>query len=123
MADLNVTLNMPSELHFTFTIPELDELRVELRQGMQQLCAILRTMGELMSEAADQLTAAVQAVQTGFDTLNTTLQTEMSEITAALTSAGTDQALRDAAIDAVTRLGTLATSIGNMNTTIQGIIP
>jgi len=123
MTDFNVTFNIPSELHFTLMIPELDELRVELRQGMQQLCALLRTIGDRMSEAADNLTAAVQSVQTGFDALNTTLQTEMQEIVNALSGAGTDQALRDAAVDAVTRLGTLATSIGAMNTTIQGIIP
>jgi ABC-type iron transport system FetAB permease component len=76
-----------------------------------------------MSEASDNLTAAVQGVQTSFDSLNSTLQTEMQEIANALSGAGTDQALRDAATDAVTRLGNLATSISEMNTQVQGIIP
>jgi len=123
MADFNITLNLPSELHFTFSIPELDAMRFELRQGYVQLITILTSLGDKMSEASDQLTAAVQGVQAGFDTLNTTLQTEMSEIAAALSSASTDTALQTAASDAVARLGVLATSIADMNSTIQGIIP
>jgi len=123
MSDFNVTINLPSELHFTFSIPELDAIRFEVRQGFAQLLNLLISLGAQMSEAADQLTAAVQSVQMGFDTLNTTLQTEIQQIANALSSAPTDQALQTAAADAVARLSTLATSISDMNTQVQGIIP
>ncbi len=123
MSDFNVTLNIPSELHLTFSIPELDAMRFELRQGYVQFITMLTSLGAKVSEASDQLTAAVQSVQSGFDVLNTTLQTEMSQIAAALSGAPTDQALQTAAADAVARLSTLATSIADMNSTIQNIIP
>jgi len=110
-------------MHLTLSIPELDELRSELHQGLGQLITILASLGAKVSEAADQLTAAVQSVQAGFDTLNTTLQTEIQQIANALSGAPTDQALQTAAADAVARLGVLATSIASMNTQVQGIIP
>ena len=123
MADFNVTFNIPSEFHLTFSIPEIDAIRFELRQGFAPLITLLESLGAKVSEASDALTAAVQSVQTGFDALNTTLQTEMSEIANALSSASTDTALQTAVSDAVSRLGLLATSIADMNTQIQGIIP
>lgn len=121
MSDFIVHINMaiPSDLHFTLNIPEL----VALRLGLSQIIDAITHVGDRMSEAADALTAAVQSVQSGFDTLNTTLQTEISEIANALSSASTDDALHTAANDAVARLSTLATNIAEMNTTIQGIIP
>ncbi len=123
MSDFVVHLNLPSELHFTLSIPALDTIGIELYQGLAQLTSTLTSLGAKVSEASDQLTAAVQSVQAGFDTLNTTLQTEIQQIANALSSAPTDQALQTAAADAVARLSTLATSIEAMNTQIQGIIP
>lgn len=110
-------------IHLHIHVDGLLELSTELRQGLRDLGIIITREGIRMSEASDALTAAVQNVQTGFATLNTTLQTEMQEIVAALSGASSDQALQAAAADAVARLGTLATSIGEMNTTIQNIIP
>jgi len=123
MSDFIVHLRFPSDMHLTLSIPELDELRSELHQRLAQLIIILASLGATVSEASDQLTAAVQSVQAGFDTLNTTLQTEIQQIATALSSAPTDQALQTAAADAVARLGVLATSIAGMNTQVQGIIP
>jgi len=123
MGDTHIHVHIPDNLRVEVDVPRLEALRQEMRFGFEQLIATLNGIGITMSEASDQLTAAVQSVQTGFDALNTTLQTEMTEIAAALSSAGTDQALRDAAADAVARLQTLGTSIADMNTTVQGIIP
>src|SRR6266550_1743720 len=110
-------------IHVHLHLDDLNNLSDTLQESLRQLGLIITREGTRMSEAADQLTAAVQNVQTSFDTLNTTLQTEMQEIATALGSAPTDQALRDAAADAVTRLGNLATNIADMNTQVQGIIP
>jgi NTP pyrophosphatase (non-canonical NTP hydrolase) len=123
MSDFTLHVHMPSDFHCTISIPELGAIRDELCEGFAGLIRMLITLGEKMSEASDNLTAAVQSVQQSFDTLNTTLQTEMQEIAMALGSANTDQALRDAATDAVARLGMLATSISDMNTTVQNIVP
>jgi Skp family chaperone for outer membrane proteins len=75
-----------------------------------------------MSDAADALTAAVTGMQERLDTLNTTIQTEVQQITAALTTAGTDQALRDAAALAVDRLNAMGQQVDAFNTTVQDII-
>ncbi len=123
MSDFNVTLHIPSALHITLSIPELDTVSVELHLGLAKVIDAIASLGVHVSEASDQLTAAVQNVQTGFDTLNTTLQTEIQQIANALSGAPTDQALQTAAADAVARLGILATSIASMNTQVQGIIP
>jgi len=122
MTDVILHLNIPSDFHLTLSIPEFTAVRDKLEE-IRACLVILIQIGERMSEAADQLTAAVQTAQTQFAMLNTTLQTEMQEIVAALSAASSDQALRDATADAVARLGTLANNIGEMNTTIQGIIP
>lgn len=112
-----------SVLHLHVHIDGLLELSAQLSRSLKEIEIAITREGIRMSEAADALTAAVQSVQSGFDTLNTTLQTELQEITNALSGAGSDQELQAAAADAVARLGVLATSIGEMNTTVQNIIP
>src|SRR5258705_10918651 len=109
-------------IHLHVHIDGLPELSTQMRESLRDISLAITREGVRMSEASDQLTAAVQSVQSGFDTLNTTLQTEMQEIAAALSSASTDEALHTAAADAVSRLGVLATSMSDMNTTVQGII-
>jgi len=110
-------------MHVHLHIDGVSDLAETLRESLRQLGLVITREGIRMSEAADNLTAAVQQLQVGFDTLNTTLQAEMQQIAAALSMAPTDQALQSAAADAVARLGTLASNIAVMNTTIQGIIP
>lgn len=75
-----------------------------------------------MSESADALTAAVNAFASRFDTFSGTLTTEMGEIAAALRTTG-DPDLRQAALDAASRLDTLGTRLDAMNSDVQAIIP
>lgn len=94
----------------------------EVVQAVQSINVTLREGFHRMSEASDNLAIAVSEVANKFDTLNTTLQQEMSEIAAALTNTG-DADLRAAATDAAQRLSGLATQLDNMNSSIQNIIP
>lgn len=112
-----------SPIHVHVHIEGLAELTQVLKQELHHLGTMLLHLGDRMADEAQNLTAAVQGIQTSFDSLNATLQTEMQAIADALSGAPTDQALRDAANDAVQRLGSLASQLDSMNTTVQGIIP
>ena len=76
-----------------------------------------------MADTADALTQAVTEVASKFESLNSTLQTELGQITDALGNAQDAAALQQAAADAVTRLQTVATQLDAMNVSIGSIIP
>lgn len=75
-----------------------------------------------MSEASDALTQAVTDVATRVNQTTDTLQVELQQIADALANTG-DADLRQAANDAVQRLGAVSNQLDSMNQTIQNIIP
>lgn len=76
-----------------------------------------------MDQNVQALTDAVLDVSTKFDVLNSTLQTEIGEITALLTSAVDHEALETAAEEAITKLAVLSSKMSDMNITVQNIVP
>lgn len=78
---------------------------------------------KLMDQNVQALTDAVLDVSTKFDVLNSTLQTEIGEITALLTSAVDHEALETAAEEAITKLAVLSSKMSDMNITVQNIVP
>jgi DUF1680 family protein len=111
--------------HFHFHNEGLDLLAHELRQGFDTLFDVMHELGEKMSDAADNLTAAVAGVQTSVDNFNTTLQAEVEAIAMALegTGTGADPALEAAAQEAISRLNAIAAQMDQLNTTVQNIVP
>lgn len=105
-----------SHYHFHFT--DFSETNRVLRQIRNALIEGFT----LMSEASQRLTDAVTDVASKVDTLSTSLQSEIADITVALSNAG-DADLRTAADDAVSRLGGVSTRLGDINSAIQGIVP
>lgn len=96
---------------------------LDLREDLHTINDTLREGFQHMSESSEALTQAVTDVATRFETLNSTLQTELGEITAALGNATDAAALQQAAADAVARLQTVASQLDAMNGAISAIIP
>jgi predicted transcriptional regulator YheO len=91
-------------------------------QGLSEIQQTLQEGFAQMSEASDALTQAVTDVATRVNQTTDTLQVELQQIADALANTG-DADLRQAANDAVQRLGAVSNQLDSMNQTIQNIIP
>lgn len=109
------TARHEDERHLTHALlTELRHLTHVIEQGFYR-----------MSETSDALLQAVTSVAGRVDTLTATIQAEMQDIATALAQAGngTDPVLEQAARNATDRLNALSSTINDLNTTVQGIIP